>query len=758
MTLHQATPGLHVVAHNCMGEPEKSVATTTSLLKRVESVYMDSMTTEERLKEALRDKENAEKQQASTSEEMERLRVQMQTQNRDMRKNQETTRVLHSNKLLMECIMKAQSELKVAHNQDMHMVKDLMQSTAHHRGLFATLSRDIHWIKEKQDERKRLKKTNQLLHDQLIGHKDSLAVMEKEKESMRRKLEEQRTSAKVDLDAARCESEERGHALEAAQSEHAKQCELHGLAQAAQHAQMLSLRKQAISAEDALRREIATLDNQLQTERQDYLARMNEVRANLNSVKSNYSRKQQDSQQQIDDLIADKERLSSCMHDLQSAVETLGREVNEAQEQQRRLEQQHTDLGAQHQLQLQQIEATHRQHIESSLEDHHKSQDQLRAQEAALTSQVRRLTKQLDTDQRANTTLVLELKNELDAERASHAQIAAENAEVAKERDAALRRSDQLEAELLQTREAAQRDTASKQEQLDESATALSKYQREGQQRVEALEKQLYDARRKGDEEQRAACVEAENCREAETQRDATVRELRRLAEELSAAQQEAKLEASRRQQNENELVALKDACDDSIATVEQPWPEKAPAEKRTASLATQVAQLPALPAPLPEPPPMPSWSRVPDDHITAQAPSRPEHHVQPFPSLHTSSRRRSGGTCKRSFISMTPPETAALPAVSYLPTPRLVHVLDEAVPGTLELDGVGPSPEARRWCGDRAEEAAHPLLALPKQLCTVPLGETSHNKVRKTYQRSNTARKPGLNLPSAMFDIFEHF
>ena len=90
----------------------------------------------------------------------------------------QTTRVLRSNKSLMEGIVNMQKELKNTQQNNMLMVKDLQQNTAHHRGLFASLSRDIHWIKQKQHDRKRLKQANCLLHEKNTELMDKLLAAE----------------------------------------------------------------------------------------------------------------------------------------------------------------------------------------------------------------------------------------------------------------------------------------------------------------------------------------------------------------------------------------------------------------------------------------------------------------------------------------------------------------------------------------------------------------------------------------------------
>jgi hypothetical protein len=73
-----------------MGDrPEHEGATTHALLKNVESVYIESMTQDDKVQELLRNQEKSEQQQRRQNEEMEKLRSQCQTATREIRKNQE---------------------------------------------------------------------------------------------------------------------------------------------------------------------------------------------------------------------------------------------------------------------------------------------------------------------------------------------------------------------------------------------------------------------------------------------------------------------------------------------------------------------------------------------------------------------------------------------------------------------------------------------------------------------------------------------
>ena len=119
----------------------------------------------------------------------------------------QTKRVLQNNKVLMEGIVKMQKELKNTQQSGVSMVNDLQQSTAHHRGLFVSLSRDIHWIKQKQQDRKKLKQANCLLHEKTTELKEKLAATEKQAEGTRRGLEEKVNELKDKLSATEKQAE-----------------------------------------------------------------------------------------------------------------------------------------------------------------------------------------------------------------------------------------------------------------------------------------------------------------------------------------------------------------------------------------------------------------------------------------------------------------------------------------------------------------------------------------------------------------------
>ena len=78
-----------------MGGVEHEGATTHALLKNVESVYIESMTQDDKVQELLRTQEKSEQQQRRQNEEMEKLRSQCQTATREIRKNQEVRAALH---------------------------------------------------------------------------------------------------------------------------------------------------------------------------------------------------------------------------------------------------------------------------------------------------------------------------------------------------------------------------------------------------------------------------------------------------------------------------------------------------------------------------------------------------------------------------------------------------------------------------------------------------------------------------------------
>ena len=114
----------------------------------------------------------------------------------------QTTRVLHNNKSLMEGIVYMQEDLKDTHQQGIRMVEDLQQNTAHYRGL-ASLSRDIHWIRQKQ-------------------HDYKLLAAETQAGSDKRGFEGPLQAVGSERDAARQQTEERDSALKSAQNDYSE--------------------------------------------------------------------------------------------------------------------------------------------------------------------------------------------------------------------------------------------------------------------------------------------------------------------------------------------------------------------------------------------------------------------------------------------------------------------------------------------------------------------------------------------------------
>ena len=120
----------------------------------------------------------------------------------------QTTRMLHNNKSLMEGIVNMQKDLKNTHQQGMGMVKDLQQNTAHHRVLVASLIRDIKWIKQKQQDRLRLKQANGLLHEKNTELKQKLLAAETQAGDDKRVLQRQVYALQAQLHQAQSNNSE----------------------------------------------------------------------------------------------------------------------------------------------------------------------------------------------------------------------------------------------------------------------------------------------------------------------------------------------------------------------------------------------------------------------------------------------------------------------------------------------------------------------------------------------------------------------
>jgi chromosome segregation ATPase len=125
----------------------------------------------------------------------------------------QNTRLLTLNKSAMSSIVKTQTEVRSTVRSTSLMVMDLQQNTSRHRQLFALLSRDIQWIKEKQHDRKRLKQANFLLHEKNNELLEKLASAG----NLERGLDEALQVTEHERDAARQQTLERHSALKETQ-------------------------------------------------------------------------------------------------------------------------------------------------------------------------------------------------------------------------------------------------------------------------------------------------------------------------------------------------------------------------------------------------------------------------------------------------------------------------------------------------------------------------------------------------------------
>ena len=476
----------------------------------------------------------------------------------------QTTRVLHSNKLLMEGIVNMQKELKNTHQQGMSMVKDLQQNTAHHRGLFASLSRDIHWIKQKQHDRKRLKQANCLLHEKNTELKDKLQAAETQAGSDKRGFEEQLQAVGSERDAARQQTEERDSALKSAQSDYSELQKERERGQAAHEEALLCIRNEAKCTRETYRRELTTLDSELHQSLQRNQAQNEASLQNLEDIRANHRTKSEEAVRYQQQAQLNHERLCGEVH--AGKLELQYSQERQAQERQV-LVQQHAEHSQQQEVRIGQMEASQRQ----QLEENEKELGRVQAEESQLRSDLERVQGELEvasqqtekqqTSNTHNTQLVLQLKGDLDAAVSGQTKAEDAQAELRRERDALASRVEEAQAELGGVHDAARQsasEAAAKLEALERQAATLQGQEQESRRRREDLEKEMHEARRQGDEAARAARAartESDKCEALEKKQQAAELELSRAASELGAEREQLTRESAQRQEQERDLA-----------------------------------------------------------------------------------------------------------------------------------------------------------------------------------------------------------
>ena len=473
----------------------------------------------------------------------------------------QTTRVLHNNKSLMEGIVNMQKELKNTHQQGMSMVKDLQQNTAHHRGLFASLSRDIHWIKQKQHDRKRLKQANCLLHEKNTELKDKLLAAETQAGSDKRGFEEQLQAVGSERDAARQQTEERDSALKSAQSDYSELQKERDRGQAAHEEATVCIRNEAKCTRETYRRELTTLDSELHQSLQRNQAQNEASLQNLEDIRANHRTKSEEAVRYQQQAQLNHERLCGEVH--AGKLELQYSQERQAQERQV-LVQQHAEHSQQQEVRIGQMEASQRQ----QLEENEKELGRVQAEESQLRSDLERVQGELEvasqqtekqqTSNTHNTQLVLQLKGDLDVAVSGRTKAEDAHAELRRERDALASRVEEAQAELGGVQDAARQsasEAATKLEALERHAATLQGQEQESRRRYEDLEKEMHEARRQGDEAARAARTESDKCEALEKKQQAAELELSRAASELGAAREQLTRECAQRKEQERDLA-----------------------------------------------------------------------------------------------------------------------------------------------------------------------------------------------------------
>lgn len=158
-------------------------------MRNIETVFVQNMTAENEAQKMAREKHQTENQLLRLKEQNQSLLQQLSHAKSQLQTEATLTQELAGNRLLMQAIVKDQSALKTSHDEDTRMLRDLTQSTAHHRGVVTNLNSQIETLKEKQAERRQLKEEKKKLWQQGVAHKQAREEREKELTEVTAKLE-----------------------------------------------------------------------------------------------------------------------------------------------------------------------------------------------------------------------------------------------------------------------------------------------------------------------------------------------------------------------------------------------------------------------------------------------------------------------------------------------------------------------------------------------------------------------------------------
>ena len=148
------------------------------LLRSVESVYFESMTTEDAKNKMHREKVHAEELNRRLREDVEKLTLQLAQEKQRRQADQSLHGDLEHNAQLMEEIVEKQKEVSAWHDEDHAILKDVHESSGCHRDVLARLTREVGRLKELQQDRKVLKKHSTTLQGRVKELKAKLAEAE----------------------------------------------------------------------------------------------------------------------------------------------------------------------------------------------------------------------------------------------------------------------------------------------------------------------------------------------------------------------------------------------------------------------------------------------------------------------------------------------------------------------------------------------------------------------------------------------------
>ena len=207
--LMDSSHGGGVIAHGGGGSVARSASfaldvsdpngNAMTLLRNVESVYFQSMTTEDEKNKIMREKLHAEDQLRRLCDDKDKLAAQLAMEKSRRSTDLKLSEELASNAILMKDILNRQHEVKRRHEADFRSVKELQRSSSTHRAVIDRLCSAVQHLKQKQADRRVIKEQRQALWDKAKTLKEQLSALEASAMQMERKLKAEVAGARSEL-------------------------------------------------------------------------------------------------------------------------------------------------------------------------------------------------------------------------------------------------------------------------------------------------------------------------------------------------------------------------------------------------------------------------------------------------------------------------------------------------------------------------------------------------------------------------------